>query len=150
MDKETDSTSVWLGLGVYAAPILLRCGEFFLLNETEDLFEIEALQWRDTVVLFDLNRAGGIEGGISNSEPIIVRAVMKPIPTLLHPFPSVDMKTGKVAEAHKERTDTCSVPSASIVGEAMLAISIGKVFCEKYGGDSVEELRRHFNADTAS
>ncbi|MEJ2627875.1 MAG: chorismate synthase, partial [bacterium] len=78
------------------------------------------------------NRAGGIEGGISNGEPIIVRAVMKPIPTLIRPLPSVDIVTGKAVKAHKERTDTCSVPSASVVGEAMLAISLGKAFCEKY------------------
>lgn len=96
------------------------------------------------------NRAGGIEGGISNGEPIIVRAVMKPIPTLTHPLPSVDLDTGKAVSAHKERTDTCSVPSASIVGEAMLALSLGKVLCEKYGGDSIQEMRRHFNADPVS
>ncbi|MFO7889993.1 MAG: chorismate synthase [bacterium] len=96
------------------------------------------------------NRAGGIEGGISNGEPIIVRAVMKPIPTLKHPLPSVDLMTGKAVAAHKERTDTCSVPSASVVGEAMLAISLGKVLCEKYGGDSVQEMRRYFSAYSAS
>ncbi len=93
------------------------------------------------------NRAGGIEGGISNGEPIIVRAVMKPIPTLLHPLPSVDLSTGQAVEAHKERTDTCSVPSASVVGEAMLAVSLGKLFCEKFGGDSLQEMRNHFNAE---
>lgn len=96
------------------------------------------------------NRAGGIEGGISNGEPIIVRAVMKPIPTLIKPLPSVDIITGEPVDAHKERTDTCSVPAASIVGEAMLAISLGKVFCHKYGGDSILQMRRHFNADISS
>lgn len=93
------------------------------------------------------NRAGGTEGGISNGEPIIVRAVMKPIPTLKKPLPSVDLRTGQAADAHKERTDTCSVASASVVGEAMLAVSLVKVFCKKYGGDSVQEIRRHVNAD---
>ncbi len=96
------------------------------------------------------NRAGGIEGGISNGEPIIVRAVMKPIPTLIRPLPSVDMVTGKAVKAHKERTDTCSVPSASVVGEAMLAISLGKAFCEKYGGDSIPEIKRHFHGHPVS
>ncbi len=95
------------------------------------------------------NRAGGIEGGISNGEPIIVTAVMKPIPTLIQPLPSVDIITGETVNAHKERTDTCSVPSASIVGEAMLSISLGKAFCEKYGGDSILEMRKHFNGNTS-
>jgi len=93
------------------------------------------------------NRAGGIEGGISNGEPIIVRAIMKPIPTLMQPLPSVDLSTGQAVDAHKERTDICSVPSASVVGEAMLAVSLGKVFCVKYGGDSLQEMRNHFNAE---
>jgi len=89
------------------------------------------------------------EKRISNGEPIIVTAVMKPIPTLIQPLPSVDIITGETVNAHKERTDTCSVPSASIVGEAMLSISLGKAFCEKYGGDSILEMRKHFNGNTS-
>lgn len=93
------------------------------------------------------NRAGGIEGGVSNGEPILVRATMKPIPTLKKSLQSVDLSTGKSVLAHKERSDVCAVPAASVVGETMLAISIGKTFCEKFGGDSLEQMRRHFNAD---
>ncbi len=93
------------------------------------------------------NRAGGIEGGISNGQPVIVRVTMKPIPTLTQPLPSVDLKTKKPAMAHRERSDVCAVPAASVVGEAMLAITLGKALCEKFGGDSIEQMKRHFNAD---
>lgn len=93
------------------------------------------------------NRAGGIEGGMSNGQPIVVRASMKPIPTLTKPLPSVDLKTGKITSAHKERSDVCAVPAASIVGEAMLALCLGKAFCEKFGGDSIDQMRHHFDAD---
>jgi len=94
------------------------------------------------------NRAGGIEGGVSNGEPILVRATMKPIPTLKKSLPSVNLKTGESALAFKERSDVCAVPAASVVGEAMLAVSLGKAFCEKYGGDSLDQMRKHYEADT--
>ncbi len=93
------------------------------------------------------NRAGGIEGGISNGEPIIVRATMKPIPTLTKPLPSVDLNTNQSVSAHKERSDVCAVPAASVVGEAMMAIVLARAFCEKYGGDSLDQMKRHFHAD---
>lgn len=93
------------------------------------------------------NRAGGIEGGISNGQPVIIRVTMKPIPTLTQPLPSVDLKSMKPAMAHKERSDVCAVPAASIVGEAMLAITLGKALCGKFGGDSIEQMKRHFDAD---
>jgi len=93
------------------------------------------------------NRAGGIEGGISNGEPILVRITMKPIPTLTKPLPSVDLETGKAVEAHKERSDVCAVPAACVVAEAMLSITLARGFCEKYGGDSIKQMRRHFDAD---
>jgi len=93
------------------------------------------------------NRAGGIEGGVSNGEPIIVRATMKPIPTLTKPLPSVDLNTNQSVSAHKERSDVCAVPAASVVGEAMMAIVLARSFCEKYGGDSLDQMKRHFHAD---
>ncbi len=90
------------------------------------------------------NRAGGIEGGVSNGQPIIVRAAMKPIPTLQKGLPSVDMLTGDAVTAHKERSDVCAVPAASIVGEAMVCIVLGMAFCERFGGDSMKQIRRYF------
>ncbi len=112
-------------------------------SEVHDPFEIG----KSGKIVRPSNRAGGIEGGISNGEPVIVRVTMKPIPTLTQPLPSVDLKTKKTVMAHKERSDVCAVPAASIVGEAMLAIILGKALCEKFGGDSIEQMRRHFNAD---
>jgi chorismate synthase len=96
------------------------------------------------------NKAGGIEGGISNGQPIIVKAVVKPIATLGKPLPSVDLGTGKTAEAHYERSDICVVPAAGVVGEAMLAIVLADAMLEKFGGDHLHETlanyRNYLNA----
>ncbi|HWI40151.1 MAG TPA: chorismate synthase, partial [Verrucomicrobiae bacterium] len=89
------------------------------------------------------NNAGGIEGGISNGEPIVVRAAMKPIPTLYKPLRSVDMRTKEPFEAAVERSDTCAVPAALVVVEAVVAIEIASAFLEKFGGDSINEVRRN-------
>ena len=94
------------------------------------------------------NNAGGIEGGMSNGEPIIVRAAMKPIPTLYKPLKSVDILTKEQFEASIERSDSCAVPAASVVGEAIVAWVIAVAFCEKFAGDSFEELKRNYNAYT--
>ena len=89
------------------------------------------------------NHAGGIEGGMSNGEPIRVRAAMKPIPTLYKPLRSVDMRTHEPFEAAVERSDTCAVPAALVVAEAVVAIEIANAFLEKFGGDSVGEIKRN-------
>ncbi|MBL7184272.1 MAG: chorismate synthase [Anaerolineae bacterium] len=87
------------------------------------------------------NRAGGIEGGISNGQPIVVRAAMKPIPTTVTPLRSVDLVTGEPATTQYQRSDVCAVPAASIVGEAMVAWVIADALMEKLGGDSIEEMK---------
>ncbi|MSM40807.1 MAG: chorismate synthase [Geobacter sp.] len=92
------------------------------------------------------NNAGGIEGGISNGEEIIARAAMKPIPTLYKPLRSVDILTKKPFEATVERSDTCAVPAAAVVAEAVVAGEIANAFLEKFGGDSLEEIQRNFNS----
>lgn len=89
------------------------------------------------------NNAGGIEGGMSNGEPIVVRAAMKPIPTLYSPLRSVDMRTHEPFEATVERSDTCAVPAALVVAEAVVAIEIANALLEKFGGDSIVEIRRN-------
>jgi len=89
------------------------------------------------------NRAGGIEGGISNGEPIVLRLVVKPIPTLAKPLPSVDLATGESVQAHFERSDVCVVPAVGVIGEAMLAMVLADAMLEKFGGDSMEETRRN-------
>ncbi len=90
------------------------------------------------------NRAGGTEGGISNGEPILVRGAVKPISTLGNPLPSVDLATGEKVQAHYERSDICVVPSAGVIGEAMVAVVLADAFLEKFGGDHLEETRRNY------
>jgi chorismate synthase len=89
------------------------------------------------------NRAGGLEGGISNGEPIVVHGLMKPISTLLKPMPSVDVKSKQPVKAHYERSDICVVPAAGVVGEAMVALVLANALLEKFGGDSLPELARN-------
>jgi chorismate synthase len=90
------------------------------------------------------NRAGGIEGGISNGEEIRVRGYLKPISTLKKPLRSVNLETKEVSEAAFERSDICVVPAAGVVGEAMVALVLSKCFLEKFGGDSLGETVRNF------
>lgn len=90
------------------------------------------------------NNAGGIEGGISNGEDIVIHAAMKPISTLKKPLSSVDIRTKKPSKAEAERADVCAVPSAGVVGEAVVAFEIANAFCEKFGGDSMSEMKRNF------
>lgn len=93
------------------------------------------------------NHAGGVEGGVSNGMPIIVRGYMKPIPTLIKPLDSVDTATGEAQPTRYERSDITSVPAASTVAEATVALVLANAFLEKYGGDSLPEIRRHVAAD---
>ncbi len=89
------------------------------------------------------NHAGGIEGGISNGQPIVLRAAMKPIPTLIHPLPSVHLDTGEAVAAHFERSDVCAVPAAGVVAEAMVCWVLAETLVAKLGGDSLSEMREH-------
>jgi chorismate synthase len=91
------------------------------------------------------NRAGGFEGGMTTGEPIIVRGVMKPISTLYKPLQSVDIDTKEVFTAQVERSDTCAVPAASVVMENVVAAEVAKAFLEKFGGDSIEEIRANYD-----
>lgn len=92
------------------------------------------------------NNAGGIEGGITNGEPVVVRCVMKPISTLGKPLNSVDIFTKERTKAIKERADVCAVPSAGVIGEAMLSIVLADEMCRKFGGDSLVEMKKNFNS----
>lgn len=92
------------------------------------------------------NYAGGIEGGMTNGMPIMLRAGMKPIPTLRAPLRSIDIVTKKRVKAAYERSDVCAVPAAGVIGEAMVALTIADAFLEKFGGDSLEECRRNYDA----
>ena len=92
------------------------------------------------------NNAGGLEGGVTNGQPVVVRAGMKPLSTLRTPLKSVDLATKEAVEAVVERSDVCAVPAAGIVGEAMMAIVLANAFLEKFGGDSIDEIRRNHTA----
>jgi chorismate synthase len=90
------------------------------------------------------NRAGGLEGGITNGQDVIVRGLLKPISTLRRPLESVDLATRQPALAAYERSDVCVAPAAGVIGEAMVAIVLAQAFLEKFGGDSLAETRRNF------
>ena len=92
------------------------------------------------------NNAGGIEGGMSNAQPVVIRMAMKPIPTLIKPLRSVDIRTKEKKDAHKERTDSCAVPAASIIAESMLCFVLADALLEKFGGDSVNQFKAHMDA----
>jgi len=96
------------------------------------------------------NRAGGIEGGITDGEAVVVRAAMKPIPTLARPLASVDLETKEAFVAQKERTDSCAVPAAGVVAEAAVAFVLADALLDKTGGDSMEEVRRNLDAYRAA
>ncbi|MBN2412149.1 chorismate synthase [candidate division KSB1 bacterium] len=90
------------------------------------------------------NNAGGIEGGMTNGEPVIVKVTMKPLPTMSTPLDSVNVADKTPQQAHYERSDVCAVPAAVVVGEAMLAIVLANALCEKLGGDSIDEMKQTF------
>ncbi len=90
----------------------------------------------------ETNRAGGLEGGMTNGEPLIVRGAMKPLPTLTKPLRSVDIATHEPAEALRERTDSCTVPAAGVVGEAMVALVLADAYRRKFGGDHIDDTRQ--------
>jgi chorismate synthase len=91
------------------------------------------------------NRAGGLEGGMTNGQDVLVRGLLKPISTLRRPLESVDLATREPALAAYERSDVCVVPAAAVIGEAMVALVLAQAFLEKFGGDSLAETRRNFD-----
>jgi chorismate synthase len=88
----------------------------------------------------ETNHAGGLEGGMTTGQPLVVRAAMKPLPTLTKPLRSVDTETKEPAEALRERTDSCTVPAAGVVGEAMVALELAGAYREKFGGDGMQDV----------
>jgi len=96
------------------------------------------------------NNAGGLEGGITNGQPIVLRVAMKPISTLYNPKKSVDIETKEAFDATVERSDICTVPAAGVVGEAVIAFEMANAMMEKFGGDSLEEMKRNYDAYQAS
>jgi chorismate synthase len=106
----------------------------------EIFFDAERGYYRET------NRAGGVEGGMTTGDPLVVRGSMKPLPTLTKPLRSVDIATHEPAEALRERTDSCTVPAAGVVGEAMVAFVLADAYRSKFGGDHIDDVRGALDA----
>ena len=102
---------------------------------------------QDKGFYYNTNRSGGIEGGMTNGNDIIINGVMKPIPTLMSPLMSVDIKTKEPFEAVKERSDVCAVPACAVVAECVTAIEILRVFCERFGFDNREQMMTRFDME---
>ncbi|HET6795607.1 MAG TPA: chorismate synthase [Gemmatimonadales bacterium] len=96
------------------------------------------------------NNAGGLEGGITTGEPVVVKLAMKPIATLMSPLPTVDLETGEPAKAVSERSDVTAVPAMGVIAEALVAITLADAMLEKFGGDSLVEMRRNYDGYVAS
>jgi chorismate synthase len=94
----------------------------------------------------ETNRSGGLEGGMTTGEQLVVRGAMKPLPTLTKPLRSVDTESKEAAQALRERTDSCTVPAAGVVGEAMVALVLADAYREKFGGDHIDDVRAAFTA----
>ena len=96
------------------------------------------------------NNSGGLEGGMTTGEPLVVRAMVKPIATIVNPLPSVELTTGELSQAHYERSDITFVPTCGVIGEAMVAIVLANAMLEKFGGDHIDETRRNLRAYRAT
>jgi chorismate synthase len=107
---------------------------------------LPAAEWGERPWQRASNRAGGTEGGMTNGEPVVVRAALKPISTIRKALPSADLATGEQVEAHYERADVCVVPAAGVIAEAMVCIVLAGALLEKFGGDHLEETRRNHRA----
>lgn len=103
----------------------------------------DQIDWRDGGFRHLSNNAGGLTGGMTNGEPVDIRAAIKPISTMREPLPSVDLVTRERVQAHYERSDVCVVHAAGVIGEAMVALVLAEAFLEKFGGDSIAEIDRN-------
>lgn len=123
----------------------VEVGEGFLLAEKFGSKSHDEIIMKKDFIGRKTNRAGGIEGGVSTGLPIIVRAAMKPIATLMSPIESVNLSTMKKVDARRERSDFVAVPACAVISESMIAWSLAKFFLQKFGGDSIEETKDNFN-----
>jgi chorismate synthase len=141
--------SARLGMAMMSIPSAkaVEIGAGFHAARTTGSHIHDVLRHSDNQWFHLTNNAGGIEGGITNGEPVVARVGVKPIPTLAHPLPSVDLASGEnIAATRYERSDVCVVPAAGVVGEAMMSIVLTEACIEKFGGDSLEEMLKNFQA----
>jgi chorismate synthase len=141
-----------LGMAMMSIPSVkaMEIGSGFAATRTTGSHVHDVLRHNDDGSWSHLtNNAGGIEGGITDGEPVIVRVGVKPIPTLAHPLPSVDLSTGEnIDQSRYERSDVCVVPAAGVVGEAMMTMVLTEAVLEKFGGDSMNEILRNYRASS--
>jgi chorismate synthase len=122
-------------------------GDGFDLAERVGSKAHDEIFWSEEQGFFrETNRAGGLEGGMTTGDPLVVRAAMKPLPTLTKPLRSVDLATKAPAQALRERTDSCTVPAAGVVGEAMVALVLAAAYRDKLGGDHIDDARAALHA----
>jgi chorismate synthase len=114
-------------------------------SEVQDVI-LPREQWGERPWQHATNRAGGLEGGVTNGEDVVVRGALKPISTLPRPLPSADLDTAELKDAFYERSDVCVVPAAAVIGEAMVALVLADAVLDKFGGDNVKETVRNYEA----
>ena len=124
----------------------VEIGEGFLLAEKFGSKAHDEIVLHNDFISRKTNHAGGIEGGVSNGLPIIVRSAMKPIATLMSPIESIDLSNMKKVDARRERSDFVAVPACAVISESMLAWSLADFFLQKFGGDSIEEIKDNFSS----
>ena len=145
-DRRLDGRIAWAVMSIHAVKGV-EIGAGFSVADLQgsklhDIIEpFKEGRWRHAT-----NRAGGIEGGISNGETIVARAAVKPIPTLGNPLPSADLRTGQKVDAHFERSDVCVVPAAGVIGEAAMAVILAEALLEKFGGDHIDETLHNYRS----
>ncbi len=140
---QTKVTSLMMSVNAYKA---IEIGSGFNSGVKFGSEIHDEIEWNGKRYTRSSNNAGGIEGGMSNAMPITIRIAMKPIPTLTKSLKSVDIVTKEQKNAHKERTDSCAVPAASIIAESMLCYVLADTLLEKFGGDSMAQLMAHMKA----
>lgn len=144
-DTKLDAEIAYSIMSVNAVKAV-EVGEGFLLADKYGSRSHDEITLEKKFFSRKTNRAGGIEGGISTGLPIVVRAAMKPIATLMSPIESVNLADMKKVDARRERSDFVAVPACAVIAESMMAWSIAKYFIQKFGGDSLEEMRDNYNS----
>jgi chorismate synthase len=144
-DRRLDARLIFAVAGIHAVKGVEIGPAFANAQQPGSAVHDEIFLGDDGSLVRRTNRAGGFEGGISTGEPVVVRAAMKPISTVLNPRRSVDLATGQEADTVYERSDFCAAPRAAVVGEAVVAITLADALIEKLGGDSLAEMRPRFD-----
>jgi chorismate synthase len=152
--RAVDRLDARLAGAVMSIPAIkgVEIGDGFALASTPGSRAHDEIVPLDDGVARASNHAGGLEGGMSNGETLVVRAAMKPIPTLTRPLKSVDMATGEPVDASKERSDVCAVPAAAVVGEAEVAMVLADAYTAKFGADCMSDIETalgHYRARLA-